>query len=197
MAGSPSKCSWRIMCTWHLSPVYNRSRFLDESSAHLRCCFLFCSDLETSVKPKGRDDHTDISLRIHLLISWQMKCFVLRSLIHLFKVWMCSINSRLTSGFFLPLGPKRDFSGESSTSSRKEMSFIGQWNHTHRNRSRQFYRSPPMIPIRYPLMAWLASSQCKFKEVLSIPPEEHNVAPKCLCQRNLTIIMDTSLMRHR
>lgn len=109
MTGSPSKCSWRIMCTWHLSPVYNRSRFLDERSTHLRCCFLFCSDLETSVKPEGRDDHTDISLRIHLLISWQMKCFVLRSLIHLFKVWMCSINSRLTSGFFLPLGPKRFF----------------------------------------------------------------------------------------
>ena len=66
-----------------------------------------------------------------------------------------TINIRL----FPSIRTKERFSGEASTSSSRKMSFIGQWNHTHRNRSRQFYRSPPMIPIRYPLLAWLASSQ--------------------------------------
>ena len=95
------------------------------------------------------------------------------------QVYIGSTHSWLTSGLILPLQPKRDVSCESSTSSSREMCFIGQWNHIHRNRSRQFHRSLHVVPRCGPLLSWLASGLYTFRKVLS-DPSERSVASWCL-----------------
>lgn len=168
------------MCTWNLAPVYNCSRFLDEDRAHQCCCFLFCSDLETSMKPKGRDDHTGISLRIHLLITWQMKCFC--PVVTNSPIQGLYVLNNLTINIGLPPSirtEERFILWVLYIFKQKNEFYRTMDSNPRKNNSRQFYRSLHMIPIWCPLLAWLASGLCKFKEVLSAASEA-NVKPWCL-----------------